>query len=363
MNKHSEYLLIIASSGRMLSEAARKAGLKALVIDLYADLDTRHFALGVRRVLSLAVEHVAPALDELIGRYGVDQFIYGSGLEDHLETLGYLDTRMTVLGNDPDVFRRVQNKGDFFAVLSELKISFPQVSFNAPETACDWLIKPIRGAGGAGVCRYDSGRKVPENVYWQRFQAGTPCSALFLANARDVRVIGFNTQFTVQMSDGLEFAFCGLINHSNLSRGLQSLISDWLEQCVQSFALKGLNSLDFIHDGEQVYVLEINPRPSASMQLYGNLLALHVDACRGVLPDTLPEQRGFAGFLVLYTDANLYIPNDFDWPAWVRDRPEAGELCKPGQPVCSIIAGRKDPQEVWDVLAARRKHIFNQLTK
>jgi predicted ATP-grasp superfamily ATP-dependent carboligase len=359
---HPSYLLIIAGSGRMLAEAAQKIGLKVLVIDLYADLDTREYALEVCRVSSLAIDHVAPVLDDVVGRYRVRQVVYGSGLEPYPETLDYLDERMTVLGNSPVVFRSLQNKVEFFTVLADLRIPFPRVSFVASDADYDWLVKPMQGQGGLGICRYLH-EATDKGVYWQKFQAGTPGSVLFLADTRCARVVGFNTQFNVKLSAGLEFVFSGLINHSILSRKQKSLMSGWLTRCVRAFALKGLNSLDFMHDGEQMYVLEINPRPPASMQLYDDLLTPHIAACRGSLPDALPRQKGFTGFRVVYADKDLRIPDDVIWPDWALDRPEAGFVCRAGQPVCSVISRRNEPERVETELGSRQQQIFNQLIK
>lgn len=359
---HSDYLLIIAGSGRMLAEAAQKIGLKVLVIDLYADLDTREYALEVCRVSSLALDHVLPVLDDVVGRYRVRQVVYGSGLEPYPETLDYLDERMKVLGNSPIVFRSLQNKVEFFTVLADLRIPFPGVSFVAPDADYDWLVKPMQGQGGLGICRHYH-EATAKGVYWQKFQAGTPESVLFLADMQDALVVGFNTQFNVKLSAGLEFVFSGLINHSILSRSQRVLMSGWLTRCVRAFALKGLNSLDFIHDGEQMSVLEINPRPSASMQLYDDLLTRHIAACRGSLPDALPRQKGFTGFRVVYADKDLRIPDEVIWPDWALDRPEAGFVCRAGQPVCSVISRRNEPERVEAELASRQQQIFNQLSK
>lgn len=345
----------------MLAEAAQKIGLKALVIDLYADLDTREYAFEVCRLPSLAIEYVAPVLDDFVERYRVRHVVYGSGLEPYPETLDYLDERMTVLGNAPGVFRNLQNKVEFFTVLADLRIPFPEVSFAAPDAEGDWLIKPIQGQGGLGICRSQYG--LSRGIYWQKFQSGTPGSVLFLADTQNVRVIGFNTQFTDKLSTGLEFVFSGLINHSILSFQQKSLISGWLTRCVQRFGLKGLNSLDFIHDGERISVLEINPRPSASMQCYDDVLAGHISVCGGSLPDVFPRQAGFTGFRVVYADKDLRMPEHFVWPDWALDRPEAGAVCLAGQPVCSVISRRSNAEQVEAELVVRQQQIFNQLIK
>ncbi len=127
------------------------------------------------------------------------------------------------------------------------------------------------------------------SVYWQKFQAGTQHSVLFLADGQQVQVVGFNTQWSVSLSETQEFVFSGVINSTDLPDKHKAVITGWLKQMVPVFALRGLNSLDFIHADDCSYVLEINPRPSASMQLYeGDLLIRHIQACEA---GTLLAQR------------------------------------------------------------------------
>ncbi|MGZ5030464.1 MAG: ATP-grasp domain-containing protein, partial [Methylobacter sp.] len=66
-----ETLLIVAGSARMLAQAAKTSGLKPLVIDLFADLDTQGYAEDFRQIASLAEQDLAPAVDYFIERYGV----------------------------------------------------------------------------------------------------------------------------------------------------------------------------------------------------------------------------------------------------------------------------------------------------
>ncbi|MGZ5011828.1 MAG: ATP-grasp domain-containing protein, partial [Methylobacter sp.] len=101
-----ETILIVASSGRMLAQAANNTGLKALVIDLFADLDAQGYAEDFRRIASLAERDLAPAVDYFIQRYAVTHVIYGSGFECFPESLRYLNSRLIVSGNHPDVFAR-----------------------------------------------------------------------------------------------------------------------------------------------------------------------------------------------------------------------------------------------------------------
>lgn len=358
-----DYVLIIANSGRMLAEAAVKAGLKPLVVDLYADLDTRGHAVAVRQIPSLAQEHIAPALEDLIGRFAVRHLIYGSGFENYPESLIYLDERLTILGNSPDVFIRLQNKVEFFSVLNALNIPYPQVAFEAPDDARNWLVKPMHGQGGLGIRRYDPNHRPASGGYWQKFQAGTPHSVLFLADGQQARVIGFNTQWTVGLSEKREFIFSGLINDCDLPPEQKMLIADWLTKCVRAFGLKGLSSLDFINAGEKNHVLEINPRPSASMQLYDDLLIPHIAASRCVLIGYSLHATGFRAYQIVYAPHDLLIPGGFEWPEWTMDRPDAGIMCRTGQPICSIIAHQNGSRQVLEQLAIRQQQLINQTIK
>jgi len=109
-----EYIIIVASSASMLAKAARNAGLKPLVIDLFADLDTQNHAEAFCQIASLAEDHLSYAVEHFIKRYSVKHVIYGSGFECYPESLRYLDNRLTLLGNRPDTFENLQQKPFFF---------------------------------------------------------------------------------------------------------------------------------------------------------------------------------------------------------------------------------------------------------
>ena len=349
--------LIIASSGRMLAQAAKNAGLKALVIDLFADLDTQCYAEAVKKIPSLAETHLIPAVDYFIERYAVTQVIYGSGFEYYPESLRYLSGRLQILGNSFDTFAKLHDKPAFFFSLDKLNIPYPEVCFTAPNSPGMWLVKPMQGQGGLGIKRYNSQDCTESAVYWQTYQAGTPHSVLFLANGQDVQVIGFNTQWTISLSESQEFIFSGIVNSCDLLSEQKALITLWLKKLVPEFALKGLNTLDFIQTGDKSLVLEINPRPSASMQLYdADLLSRHIKACQGELTGN-PSQATYKGYQVIYAERDIIIPNGFAWPDGCMDLPESGVMCRKGQPICSIIAHQNGAQSVMNELFTKQLNL------
>jgi predicted ATP-grasp superfamily ATP-dependent carboligase len=353
-----EYILIVASSGRMLAQAARNAGLNPLVIDLFADLDTQCHAKAFKQIPSLAEEHLIPSVDYFIEHYAITHVIYGSGFEYYPESLRYLGSRLIVLGNLSETFIKLHDKPAFFSSLDKLNIPHPEVCYYAPDCSDNWLVKPMRGQGGLGIKRYYPQERADSAVYWQKYQAGTQHSVLFLANGQEVQVIGFNTQWTVSLNENQEFIFSGIMNSCGLLNDQKELITDWLKKLVPFFALKGLNSLDFIQAGDKSLVLEINPRPSASMQLYdADLLNRHVKASRGELTDyRLPA--GYTGYQIVYAKQDMLIPEAFAWPKWCMDLPECGVMCRTGQPICSIIVHQKRAQSVMNELLIKQLNLI-----
>ncbi len=381
-----ETILIVAGSARMLVQAAKNAGLNPLVIDLFGDQDTQAYAKDFRQVTSLAEPDLAPVVDYFIKHYAVTHVVYGSGFECHQESLYYLNNRLIMLGNEPDVFATQLDKPAFFSVLDRLNISHPEVVFkaelsslsaqtklmpfgyNKPDCTGGWLIKPMRSQGGLGIKRYHADDDETASIYWQKFQAGTSHSVLFLADGQDMHVVGFNTQWTVCLSETQEFVFSGVVNSADLSDAHKAMITNWLKQMVPVFGLKGLNSLDFIHADGCSYVLGFNPRPSASMQLYSqDLLSGHIQACVGATSVAESSKVGRlksplqSGYQIVYAGHDLIIPDHFEWPPWCMDLPKPGNMCRAGQPICSIIAHQKNSQSVVEQLLTKQQFIINKL--
>ncbi|MDP3837942.1 MAG: ATP-grasp domain-containing protein, partial [Methylococcales bacterium] len=343
----------------MLAQAAHNAGFKPLVLDVFSDLDTQQYAADFKLLPALTIEHLTPALDYFVQHYGVTQVVYGSGFEQHPDALRYLASRCTLLGNSPETFDLLHDKPRFFATLKQLNIPYSETVFVPPDNADNWLIKPLRGQGGVGIQRLtNTNLGLDSKVYWQKYQAGTQHSVLFLADGQHLQIIGFNTQWTAQPSNHSfpraawecsngaprhaetnEFIFAGIINYCPLADSHKAQITNWLTKLVPAFALTGLNSLDFIHTNGNSTVLEINPRPPASMQLYdADLLRRHI---RTASPSKdwqsclhSPIQTGYTGYQIIYAEQDTRIPDGTIWENGVMDTPAAGAICHTGQPIC-----------------------------
>jgi predicted ATP-grasp superfamily ATP-dependent carboligase len=355
-----EFVLIVANSGRMLAQAARDAGFMPLVIDLYADQDTRALSAKVCQVPGFSLQYLLPLLNLIKQEYAVDHACFGSGLEAYPESLSALSNAFNLRGNAASVVQNAQDKIVFFSVLKQLAIAFPETLFSAPDDDAAWLVKPMQGQGGLGIKRYIKQDGLDDNVYWQRYQEGVPGSVLFLANGCQSHIIGFNTQWCRRADDRQVFLFSGVINHSPLNKFQQQTVAEWLDLLVSELGLIGLNSLDFIVQGDSVLVVEINPRPSASMQLYdmGGLMAAHIDSLAGLIQGRSYRFDGFCAYQVVFAGQDLVVPDAICWPDQAVDLPGPGLHIKQGLPLCSLIVRNSTVEGLLQTLNATRKKIF-----
>lgn len=367
----NDTLLVVATSGRMLAQSARRAGLQPLVIDLFADQDTRKLAAEVRALRHLGPGQISPVIDYFINRFGVRDVVYGSGIETCPESLELLNNKLNIKGNTLERLRPLLDKKKFFYCLAELGIHYPEVSFNPVKNGNGWLIKPFKGEGGSGIEHQEDAdrtgldlqfREISRHSYWQRYIQGVPMSALFLANGEKAQIVGFNRQWTRKGS----FLFSGVMSRAFLPLEQQEIVRGWLEVVVPLFVLKGLNSLDFIWDGSRCWLLEINPRPSASMMLYDDrfsrgLLFEHINTCNGRSFNSGQITYDIKAFQILYSERERRIPAGMQWPDWSLDRPAEGTLIRKDRPICSMIASGRSPREVCNQLQTRQQILINTL--
>ncbi len=359
---HQPYLLIVANSARMLAQAAVQAGFLPLVIDTYADQDTGGYAEKILCISSLEQKFLRSAVETMTKLFPVQQVIYGSGFENFPESLLLLESLLTVLGNKFNVFNRLQDERSFFAGLNELNISYPEVVYNSPVQDGAWLFKPSKSYGGVGICRTYPFKQSEISVYWQKYQSGIPHSVLFLANGKHSQIIGFNEQSTIALNNTNEFIFSGIINSTELTKKQKTQLIFWVDTLTARYSLRGLNSLDFIQDGGELFILEVNSRPPASMQLYdADLLNRHIKACQGELIDYSYPQTDISGYQVIYASQPCRISENMIWPEGAMDLLREGSEINTGQPICSIIAHCATAALVREQLKIKNQFIVNQI--
>lgn len=359
-------ILIVAPSGRMLAASARRGGLRPVVFDLFGDSDTRE--LAETHVLTdengrFDEPRLLRQVEAVVAANPVHGLVYGGGLECLPELLQRLARLVPLCGNPPEVARACKTPERFFSCLARLGIPFPETCFSSPPAGSEWLVKPRCGTGGKRVGFHAARDGAGAEVYFQRHIQGEALSALFLADGRTARVVGFNTLWSENRSTDTPFLFAGTLNRTPLDDAQRAEIRGWVESLSGALALKGLNGLDFMFDGQRCHVLEVNPRPSATLTLYDagypqGLLAAHLDACSGRLPaGDLPPSVPRA-WRVVHAQRDGQIPPGLEWPAWSADRPPPGACFGAGEPLCTVSAEGATGEDAAALSEARRDAVL-----
>ena len=392
-------LAVAAVSARMLVEAARADGFDVVALDLFGDADTRRacaewVAIGRPGTLDINADLLLSALAALARRGGVAGWIAGSGFEGRPDLLERGAALLPLIGTPADAVRRVRDPQAFFGFLDAEGIPHPAVRVTAPADATGWLSKDAHGCGGWHIRRAAQrcgeppvGPAVAEpdaHRYFQREMQGTPMSATFIANGSDACVLGFN-RLIVQRFGARPFVFCGAVGPMVLPEEVADRVTAAVSTLAAGFSLRGLGSLDFMLGGDAFGVLEVNPRPPASIALYGRhlsqaearepargLVASHVRAClQGELPQWAAQGPDDAGHETVRGTEIVFAsrPLQLDEPGVRRlaalvachDLPFGATRFEAGDPICSVSASGADAEQVLALLARGREAVHQSL--
>jgi len=363
-------LLVVAVTGRALATSAVRGHRTVVVLDYFADRDTCMFASACRSVVSARALRfdsrrllaAAAALAPVNLSAGL---VYGSGFEGRTALLARLAAGRRLYGNTPAVIDAVRKPELFFPLLDRLGITHPEVRFTAPSDAAGWLMKEAGGAGGTRVRPADR-RRVRPGAYFQRLMPGRVCSVLFLANGRRAAVVGFNEQWTSPARAGLPYLYGGAVGQIAMPAAVEADLRARLDRLVEATGLIGLNGVDFLLEDEAWSVLEVNPRPTATMELHDpdyerGLLDAHLRACAGELPATAPRTRVARASTIVHAAGAWHVTEHFQFAEWCRDIPQPGTQCAPGDPVCTVHAEAADPGAAVALVRERQRELERAL--
>lgn len=352
-------LILIGQSVRALAQSARASGIRGVVLDQYADLDTCAAAWRVLRVRRSFGETLERVLLSPRGQpFTSTMLVAGSGFEGKGETLGALAKRFKLTGNAPRVWDAVDAPQVFTSLLDRLDIPHPEVRMNPPARLEEWLFKASGTCGGMGIYPAVDARGVG---CYRRWVKGRPASVLFVADGQRAHILGYHYLLT-QRLPGRPYAYAGAIAMDTVPVSVSGRVERWVARLTAALGLCGLNGLDFMMNAGQPYCLELNPRPTATVELHehrlktGGMIAMHLQGCAGELPPLIPATTLVRGSGVIYSDRELRIPR-CEWPEWTADRPATGTLVGPGEPICSVHGEGRTMLKVRKSLTSRSRRL------
>jgi predicted ATP-grasp superfamily ATP-dependent carboligase len=338
-------VILVAYSARALASSAIRAGFAPIAIDVFGDDDTREMSLATVKLDGgqsdgLTLDKVVGAVEMLISVYDPVGLVYGAGFEHQPETIAAIARRTRIFGNRAETLKRAKDPLELRRVCEANGVRHPQVQFAPPDEPGLWLIKRRGGAGGAHIAAANGPSRASPDFYFQHRVAGKSISALFLASEKKAEIIGLSMQW-IAPTPASPFRYGGAVGPVDMDPAHAEEIARSVAAIASELDLVGLNSADFLVSADAVWLLEINPRPGATLDVFESneapLFARHVAACEGRLTPTSPSLR-FKAAEIVYAPCDIVAREGQNWPDWMVDRPSPGTRIAANDPLCTILA-------------------------
>jgi len=370
--------VIAAQSGRALAQAARRSGLRPYVADLFGDADTVALAESTRVMpgrfgRGMVPEAALGAIDALAGEAGTPLgVVLGSGFEDDPGLIAQIARRHRLIGAGAEAVAALKDPFAFAALCARLGVPHPPVTAGPVDEPARWLVKAVGGSGGGHV-RAATGAAPEVGHYHQARVPGRAYAVNILAGPGGAEVLAVTAQWSIP-SPERPFRYGGaLALAAGEAHPLPAAILAEVEEAATRIAaatgLVGLASADFLSDGADWWLMEINPRPGATLDVLDRrttpLLAAHVEAClseRGSPSIAAPPEDAAASAICYALADHAPVPA-VAWPAHIRDRPAAGSTVRRDTPLCTVFATGADGAAARAALDARTDRLRTVLNE
>ena len=382
-------LLVIGASARALAASAGRLGLEVNAIDLFGDRDLRDVC---SRVVQVSADGYPDDVPSIAAGFPAGPVVYTGGLENHTEVIEKLSRARLLLGNHPRAVRLVRDPRFVREVARENGCAYPVTFFTPSKVPRDgtFLRKSTASIGGLGVMSWKGLREEPVQgrEYWQQYVSGVPMSASLHVTPEGVELLGVCRQLIgIKWCYAKQFRFCGAIqlSPSIFQQHVLKQIHHFAIDLSQRAKLAGLIGIDFIlprtpmrATGRSPVILEVNPRPTATMELFErrtgrSQAGQHLTSLGFQLPreSTALEHRSnmYWGKAVLFANKSLNVSSSIEryflkcssrmegcglgWPM-VSDLPCSGTIIHPGHPIVSVFGCAESPRRALRML---RMHV------
>jgi len=370
-------LLVIGTDVVSLAASARRAGYQVCAVDYFGDQDLKHLCRESLSIVKQRIGETCGQLDkdfspkallqltkDLLRRVEIDAVLLSSGLDDSPDVLFELEDLIPILGNHPNVVKKVRDKMKFFQELERLGIPHPETAVaenleeargEAKNIGYPVLVKPLRGFGGAGIRKAKGPEEIEkafrraslldEKVLIQEYISGIAASASLISSTNGAITLTLNEQLLgmSEMSQREPFGYCGNVIPLQVNKAVTDRSKGIVERVASHFNLVGSNGIDLVVSKEgEPYVIEVNPRFQGTLEcveriLNVNVVKAHVEACvQGKLPTIEKSLSAFCVRLILFAPQRSIVP-DLNVFEEVRDIPLPGVIIERGEPVCSVM--------------------------
>lgn len=362
-------LAIAGASARAAAFSALRAGYDVVTADLFADADLRAHCDATR------IEAGYPeALADWLAATECDGWLFTGALENHHELINAMAKLRPLVGCSAGAIRATRNPLLLQPVIQAAGLAFPETIEAGDKLPLDrsWLCKTYRSANGSGVWLLDGvearERATEAGAYFQRFVGGTSAAAVYLCSRQGSTLLGVTHQLVGDAVAGAKpWHYAGSVGPLRISDAVAAQLAKLGELLSERFKLAGIVGVDLVIERDKAWIIEINPRYSASAEVVErvtgvNVVDAHVKACANepieLPPSVRPGRSGGKGEevatrthgkMILYAKRDALVDEEFH--AWAMSRssldPEAcrladipapGELIAAGHPILTAFA-------------------------
>ncbi len=315
MNSNPSRVLILGASVRPWIQSCLLAGHIPLAWDLFADSDA-HQSIGRCPADGAQLSEFSDFSSMATAELPVADFaILSGGSERSIQLVQRINQQIILAGPATSTLQQFSRQSAILNLVGEGGFPIPEMIFGqANLDSPNWLLKPESGCGGHRIGRWDGiSQPAAGHSYLQRKLDGDSMSALYVASATgDCRLIGVTRQLVgLPWTHASEFAYCGSIGPLKVAAGIETELERIGVYLTERLGLRGIWGLDVILVDQRPVVVDVNPRITASAELFesriaasmpGSILGLHLDACcgRDVLPPTPGTSQPLEAKVILF---------------------------------------------------------------
>lgn len=347
-------VLVAGFATRHVAQSASRAGYEVCTVDHFCDQDLSWYTKDREKFEDLA--DLPGAIDRICRRHTFDFFVPTSGAE-------LLPAPVPLMGTPHAAIRKLMDKLETQHFFASLDVPVPRILSDGEYPA---MVKPRAGAGGwrNAVIHDDAEMTAWLDLYEQvphirqEMVKGVAASVCCLATGSRARAVATNEQVLRGGSGESAFGFSGSVTPcANPYAGEMIALA---ERIAAASGGVGTIGIDFVIGDNGPVAIEVNPRfqgtvDTVEMATGQSLFDLHMDACRGILPQARPQVRQTAARKILFADRDITVSADLSGlKGFVSDIPWPGTFFEEEQAIVSVYGWGPDRMSA---LAMLDKHI------
>ena len=358
-------LAIVGASARAATGSVYLSGRTATTADLFADADLLRLCNAER------VGDYPGGLYDWLQRSECDAWFYTGALENQPDLVDRLAQLRPLMGNNGETLRRVRDPLLLQQLMQQYDLPFPatRLATEGPTDQGRWLAKTYQGSSGMGTSDWQGN----SSGYVQRWINGQFGSALFAGST----LLGISRQLVGESWTGAaKFQYAGSLAPWLVPAPVEQQILSVGELLYAEFELQGLFGVDFVFDGQDAWLLEVNPRYIASvevLELANSFQAIdwHLSTCKVSGLDPLEplqpsEISTVLGKAIWFTQERLQVTAaNSDWALSqldLADVPVPGTIIDIGYPVLTVRAEAWTDQELVATMQQRIAEVAARFT-